>query len=68
MCSKNIWSIRTKEVLMVGDAVFNILRSIAIISLYIVAYKFLITLAIFAGYFTPLSIALAILCFIHLYK
>ena len=53
---------------MVGDVVFNIIGSIAIVSLYIVAYKFLVTLAIFAGYSSHLSIALAILCFIHLYK
>lgn len=53
---------------MVGDAVFNILGSIAIISLYIVAYKFLITLAIFAGHSSYLSLALALICFIHVYK
>lgn len=53
---------------MVGDAVFSLLGSIATISLYIVAYKFLITLALFAGHSSPLSIALALLCFIHFYK
>lgn len=53
---------------MVGDTIFSILGSIAIIAVYIGTYKFLMTLTLFAGYSSHLSLALAFICFIHVYK